>query len=180
MSQPFHNQIYFDLAGKRSPGKATVLGGGSGRPSKWDEQAGWGLSGAFLIYGGDGLASFSIRIDLWKPEHKGEWETFSEALNRPPKGKRPAALSIAHPLINAQPWAISSVVVLDVGLPEEDGKGLTSITIQFKVWRAPLARIGRIDGTVPDPGKAAPKEAKTAAEIEIAKLTAERERLAAL
>ena len=173
MIAPFGHLVTFGLAGKRSPGRAYLLPSSKGSPRKWDEQAGWGLSGAWLVYGGDGLASFSIRIDMWRAEHDAAWDSFATVLERAPKGKRPQALGIVHPFLNRKPWSIDSVVVEDVSLPEWTPKGIVSVTISLKQFRAPIARIGRPNGVIPAAMKAAPQTAQTERQKEISKLTAE-------
>lgn len=125
----FPQQDYVMLGGMKSPGRATIGGGGS--PREWDVRKGYGFSGAFVVYTGDGLAKFDILIELWLKEHFAEWQRFSKiCLEKPPLGMKPKAMDIAHPLLNMTPIKITSVVIEDVTPFEQDDEGLFSCTIK--------------------------------------------------
>ncbi|WP_437567909.1 hypothetical protein [Sorangium sp. So ce542] len=86
------------LASRRTPGLAEVVGAGS--PRDWDERKGYGISGAFLVYTGDGLAKFSVKVYLWEDAHFEEWESFKLIVDKPARGVRPKALDIYHPALD--------------------------------------------------------------------------------
>lgn len=147
-------QDYILLNGLRSPGRADVLSA-DGLVRSWDERKGYGFSGAFLVYTGDGLPKFTVRLTLWAPPDLFvEWTPFAQQLALSPKGLVAAdyatfALGIGHPVLNAPPWSISSVVVESVGLPIQDDDGLWTIDIKFIVYRAPAPALGKPDKTIP-------------------------------
>jgi hypothetical protein len=62
------------IAGKRTPGLATITG--LGTPRKWEEVQGYGLTGATLRYLGNSLSSFTISLRLYSEQEQtgdGEW-----------------------------------------------------------------------------------------------------------
>lgn len=153
MSLP--EQDFIILGGEASPGKAIV--GAAGSPRQWEKRAGYGFSGAWLFYTGDGLATFDVGIQLWKPEHFDQWGDFArKVLVKPPRGTRPKALGISHPLLDLDPWNITEVVVEDVTTFEDDGFGLYSGKIKFTQWRAPLPILGKPNRAIPAIAKAQP------------------------
>jgi len=48
---------------------ASSRSGGASNPRGWDVRQGYGTSGATVVYTGDGLAKFSIKVFLWEDEH---------------------------------------------------------------------------------------------------------------
>jgi hypothetical protein len=73
---------YILLAGQRSPGVAEVIGADS--PSRWDEQRGYGLSGARLRYRGAALSRPTVTLRLFTDAHFDEWKGWSELVLREP------------------------------------------------------------------------------------------------
>lgn len=120
-----------------SPGLCTECAGSN--PRKWDKRDGTGQSGATLVYNGDGLASFSARIQLGfgiagktPAEEWADWYAFKELL-KPPTQKNPQALIIYHPNLEALPVPIHEVVVADDGVigPKQVQDGVWEIEIKF-------------------------------------------------
>lgn len=127
----------FTLNGFVSPGLCTECAGSN--PRKWDKRDGTGQSGATLVYNGDGLASFSAKIELgWglggktPAEEWADWYAFKELL-KPPTEKNPKALIIYHPNLEALPVPIHEVVVADDGVvgPKQTRDGIWEIEIKF-------------------------------------------------
>jgi hypothetical protein len=152
MLNPLRNPDAFDvwfLAGQKSPGLSEVAG--ASNPRGWDEQKGYGLSGATLVYTGDGLAQFSIKVFLWEDDHFEEWETFKILLKKAPIGTRPKALDIYHPIL--EDLEISSVVVEDrTQLTEVPGEaGMFFVEVKFKQYRAPQPAVGKPAGSQSKP-----------------------------
>ncbi|WP_437799524.1 hypothetical protein [Sorangium sp. So ce693] len=146
MPNPIEQADLYDvivLAGQRSPGQAQVNGAGS--PRNWDERKGYGLSGAYLVFTGDGLASFQVRLLFWEPQHFAQWETFSQLLARPQRGTRPKALDYFHPY--HEPLGIKSVVVEDVLQQDQIEPGLWAQDIKFKQYRAPKPILSKPEGS---------------------------------
>lgn len=132
------------VASRRSPGLAEVVGAGS--PRDWDERKGYGISGAFLVYTGDGLAQFSVKVYLWEDEHFEEWESFKLVVDKPPRGVRPKALDIYHPALDD--LGIRSVVVEDRSqLQPHDDTGMWFSEIKFKQFRAPVPMLSKPEGS---------------------------------
>lgn len=147
------------LCGKRSPGKAIVEG--AGQPRKWDETPGIGMSGSTLSGGGLGLSEFTVRIQLWEPEHFVEWSTWRDLL-KPPKpaaagftngiagGTKIKALDIRNPLLDEVD--VNAVVVVDrTQLTQVEDTGIWECTITFKAYRAPKPVLAKPDGVASNP-----------------------------
>ncbi|AKT38251.1 hypothetical protein [Chondromyces crocatus] len=152
MLNPLRNPEAFDvwfLAGQVSPGLSEVAGASS--PRKWDERQGYGLSGATIVYTGDGLAQFAIKVFLWEDEHFEQWAAFKVLLKKAPSGTRPKALDIYHPIL--EDLEISSVVVEDRSqLTEVQGEpGMFFVEVKFKQHRAPTPAIGKPTGSQSKP-----------------------------
>ncbi len=131
-------QDFIVLAGMASPGLAVVRGAGS--PRSWDVQKGYGLTGATVVFTGEGLAKFDVDIFCWEPEHFAAWKVFAKAtLAAPAPVRNPASLSIQHPALNDEPLSITQVEVEDVTQWEQDpdGGGLWVRTIKFLQYRKP-------------------------------------------
>ncbi|WP_437647871.1 hypothetical protein [Sorangium sp. So ce362] len=132
------------LVGRRNPGLAEVVGAGS--PRDWDIRKGYGLSGAFVVYTGDNLAKFTVRIRLFEDAHFDEWDSWAQLLAKPPRGVRPKALDIYHPAL--EDLQIRSVVVEDRSqLAPEDETGMWVSEIKFIQFRAPIPMLGKPEGS---------------------------------
>lgn len=152
---PYQDHIV--LAGQVSPGLAAVRGCSS--PRNWDVQKGYGLTGATVIFTGEGLATFDVDIFAWEPEHFTAWEIFARlTLVNPPIGARPTAMFIQHPQVNDPPISVSDVVVTNVTQWEQGEEGgLWARTISFLQYRkAKPALIKPLGGVPGDPLKIAP------------------------
>jgi hypothetical protein len=138
-----HGTDYAIIAGTKTPGICEIVGADA--PRKWDERQGYALSGAWLIFTGNGLAHFSIKLKLYTKQHWLEWWAFRPVISKRPKPivqgdqffVRPKALDIWHPLLD--PLGITSIVVeseLQPVLTDETGEW----TIELKViqFRAPV------------------------------------------
>lgn len=146
-------QNFILLNGDKSPGLATPVNAGS--PRTWDEQKGWGFSGATLIFTGDGLSDVDVIIELWEMAHWPAWDRFARILEKSPIGVKPKALSIVHPLLNRAPLKITQVVILDVSQFEQGtgaSAGRWTCRIKFKVFGRPRPALGKPDGSYPQAG----------------------------
>jgi hypothetical protein len=134
------------LAGTTSPGQAEIVGGGS--PREWDKRKGYGLSGATLVYTGDGLAEFSVKISMWDETQLFQYEgDFALILAKPPTGKKPKALDFYHPLLSEPPIGIRAVVILDVSPLEQIADGMWTVTVKFQQYRAPKPALAKPSGS---------------------------------
>lgn len=150
---PFDNPALWDailLADQESPGIADVAGAGS--PRTWDERKGQGMSGATLVYTGDGLAEFTVVLSLTTPQHIDGWNTWKLLVAKTPRGVQPKALDIYHPAL--ADLGIKSVVVLDVSSLDKDGDtGGQKVTIKFKSQQKPVPAAGKADSSYSKPGQ---------------------------
>jgi hypothetical protein len=166
------NQDFIVLAGAPSPGAAVVKGAGS--PRKWDVRDGYGLSGAVVVFMGQGLSAFDVDIFCWEPEHFLAWKLFATlTLTNPPIGARPTSMAIQHPALNDAPLSIKQVVVTNVTQWEQDpeGTGLWCRTISFLEYRKPRpALVKPFEGPPGSPVAVAPPASPD--EVLIASLTA--------
>jgi len=163
---------YFVLAGQRSPGLCDVSGANA--PRNWDIRNGYGLSGATIVYTGDGLAKFTIRLLFWETEHFNAWDKFRGLVKKTPRGVRPKAQDISYPYLDE--LGINSAVVEDELQFTQPEAGLFVKDIKFIQYRAPLPMVGKPDGSQ---SKANEPTAQTAIEKTIEALTKQAKELAA-
>ena len=142
---------YITVAGRRSPGIAVLKSGGA--PLKWDERAGYGMSGATLIFRGNGLVEFSVQLILLTEQDLADWVAWKPVVARPPSGKWAKSVQVWHPIL--EDLEVSAAVVLNVGALERQDTGATFVEIKFKQWRKPklalVAPSGTKDATPVDP-----------------------------
>lgn len=156
-----------DLA---SPGLCVECAGSN--PRKWDKKDGAGTTGASVTFNGDGLAEFSVRIQLgWegrgfasREEQWNQWSTWSLML-KTPTTKNPGALRIWHPSLDLLPIPICAVIVQDVKGPKQVDSGVWEWEIAFQQFRRPKA------ATAGTPKGAKGKEQKDGFDGTIDKLT---------
>lgn len=134
---------YVEIAGRRSPGIAEVIGAGS--PRQWDEARGPGLSGARLRFRGLRLSHFIIRITLRETVDFEGWEAWRDVVQRPPLGERPRAQDIVHPVL--EDAGIRSAVVEDVSGLEQIDDGVWTVEIKMIEHRPVVRAAAIIDGS---------------------------------
>jgi hypothetical protein len=150
----FPSQSYIEIAGIRSPGKATIHNFSDERG--FDERRGYGNSGATLVPTGDKLKTFDILFELWNPFDFPAWTAFANAfftrsLMQLAGGAAALALTIDHPVLKAPPFKVSSCVVIGGSSAlENDGYGLWSCTIKFKEFRKAQPALPKPLGAIPD------------------------------
>lgn len=115
----------------------------------WDQQQGYGASGAVVIYRGTKLVEFSLELRFWLPEHWDAWDTFRPLVQRPPFGKRPTPLTISHPWLAQQ--EISQVVVTQLDQPVIDEYMLGTVKIGFLEYRVPRIALAKPQGDPAQP-----------------------------
>jgi hypothetical protein len=135
------DKVWF--GGMWTPGIADVSGASA--PRKWEELGGYGLSGAMLIYRGWGLSHFSVKLRLYSTEDWKDWHAFKQLVARPPRGKRPTSIEVAHPLL--EDLQIRAVVVEDVLVADQTGDGEWTIELKLIAFRMPKYSLARPDGT---------------------------------
>ncbi len=138
---------YALVTGKRTPGLVEI-DSNSSSPRKWDEMAGYGLSGSTLRFTGLGLPKFDMVVSLYTRVHIDEWAAFAPLLDPPKKGY-PRALDIWHPkLVGAK---IKACVVLDVSLPKTTEEGLTQYVINWQAFRAVKFQLSKVEASKAQP-----------------------------
>lgn len=175
MPNPLDDAELYDfilLADQKSPGLCDVSGASA--PREWDIRKGYGLSGATVVYTGDGLAKFTVRLFLWEPEQFNAWDTWRVLIKKPPRGTRPKALDISHPYL--QELEITSVEVEDELQWTQPEPGLFVKDIKFLQYRAPLPSLAKPDGSQ---SKANEPTAQTEADKTIEALMKQMKELAA-
>jgi hypothetical protein len=138
---------YILLSGQKSPGLADVDGASS--PRKWDERAGYGLSGSTIVFTGLGLAKFSVRLRFYTVEHWAAWDAWKELVAKPPVGRRPRALDIWHP--HLEELGIKSVVVEDVLQPKQTADGEWTVEVKFIQFRLPKLTLAKPEASQAKP-----------------------------
>lgn len=143
---------YVLLGGKRSPGVAEIVGASS--PRQWDEREGFGLSGAWIIFRGRGLAKFSIVLHLLSQADWDAWTAWKPLVDKMPTrraagGKDSGALEIWHPHLEA--LDIKAVAVVEVMQPVQDDLGGWSVEIKLIEFRRPKVALAKPDGAAAGP-----------------------------
>lgn len=138
-----HGIDYAIIAGTKTPGICEIVGADA--PRKWDERQGYALSGAWLIFTGNGLAHFSIKLKLYTKQHWLDWWRFRPLIAKRPQPvvqgdmffARPHALDIWHPLL--EPLGIVSIVIESESQPVlTDETGEWTIELKVIQFRAPV------------------------------------------
>jgi hypothetical protein len=138
------------VAGRETPGLVEIIGASA--PRRWDERKGYGLSGATVVYRGQGLAKFTVRLRLYTTQDWDDWHAWKSLVAAPPPGKRAKALDIVHPLL--ADLEITAIVVNEVMQPEQSEDGVWQIDIKVTQFRSPkfsLAKPEAAQATPVDP-----------------------------
>lgn len=158
---------YIVLAGKKSPGLCDVSGAST--PRDWDVRKGYGLSGATVVYTGDGLAKFTVRLLLWEEAQFDAWDVWRALVKKTPAGTKPKAQDISHPFLAE--LGITSAVVEDELQWVQVEPGLFAKDIKFLQFRGkPAASLGKPTGSAAKPDQ---PTAQSAADKQIEALTAQ-------
>lgn len=134
------------LAGRRSPGRAVVKNAVLVR--KWDEQQGYGLTGATLIFHGEELVKFDVEITLWEAEQFAEWRAFARGILDAPKvgaNRDTYSLGISHPVLDDFPHPVQQCVLDAITQWEQDEVGLWVRTLKMHEYRAPKPVLVKAD-----------------------------------
>lgn len=130
------------LNDKPSPGLCVECAGSN--PRKWDKKDGSGTTGATLTFNGEGLASFSAKIQIgWegrglptRTQQLADWIVWARLL-APPTEKNHEALTIWYPTLVLLPVPISRVIVADEGVkgPRQVADGVIEFEVFFLQYR---------------------------------------------
>lgn len=117
----------------QSPGVCEVKG--FKRPYKWDSKGGKGSQGATSTYVERPVSTGSVKFLLWEEAHFDEWQTFQALLEFDPTKKTVTAVDLYHPTPANN--NINAVVTDEIGDLVHEGKGLYSITVEFREYAPP-------------------------------------------
>lgn len=121
------------LRGVVSPGLCEIKN--CSREHKYDRVASYGQDSAIAIYRGRPPAGFDIVLTLLTPADYADWQTFRAIALTPPVGANSKALDVYHPFLAE--LGIAACVIEKVGVPENDGTGLYTVTISAVEWKRP-------------------------------------------
>lgn len=130
-----------------TPGLARILG--ADQIIVWDEQQGYGASGAFLIGRGAKLVHFTLELRFFKSAHWVAWDSFRQLVQRPPIGQRGSPLTISHPWLVMQD--VKQCVVSKCGQPELSDEMLGTVKIEMIEYRVPRLTLSKPTGEAAAP-----------------------------
>ena len=132
----------------------------------WDIRKGFGIQGAFCVYTGEGLAAFDVTFEFWNEEKEALWDLFAKRYLDAPKGVRPSAIGIYHPVLMKPPFKIQNVVVTDVEGWSLVTPGRWQTRLTLLEYRPPAPfKPAKTEPTVPAVEKAPAVKPKTAQDI---------------
>lgn len=139
----------------------------------WDVRKGFGIQGAFCVYTGEGLATFDVTFEFWNEEKEALWDRFASTHLSAPKGVKPAAIGIYHPILMKPPFAIQFVVVTDIEGwgPVTPGRWQTRLSLLEFRPEPKMFSPAKTEPDVPPTDPAAPPKPRTAIELEIEEKT---------
>ena len=158
-------QDFVTIGGDISPGRATILD--LKREIGWDIRQGYAYSLATLIPKGNPPATFSIRFDLWDESQLTPWTLFSAkwlkralvtipgSINADGSSKN-YAISVQHPILQAQPIALQNCVVSKIHGLNTDDEELVGCTIDFLEYGKPIVALQKGPTQVPPASKTQP------------------------
>lgn len=136
------------LRGALTPGLAEIKN--CKREHKYDRIAGYGQDSAIAIYRGRPPAGFDIVLTLLTPADYAEWQTFRAIVLTPPTlGPKAKAFDVFHPFLLE--LNITACVIEAVGVPENDGHGIYTVTISCVEWRRPRLALAKPDAAAAKP-----------------------------
>jgi hypothetical protein len=158
ITRNFHNEDHWNplaravdhvyLGGRKTPGLADIVGASS--PRKWEERAGYALSGAVVVYTGLALAHFSIKLRLYTEQDWEDWHAFRPTVERLPRAyARSGALDIVHPI--TQHLGIRAIVVEEILQPEQTNDGEWTIELKVIEYRSPVVSVAKAEGAAATP-----------------------------
>ena len=132
----------------------------------WDVKPGFGIQGAFCVYTGEGLAAFDATFEFWSEEKEPLWDAFANVYLTAPKGVKPAAIGIYHPILVKPPFKIVNVQVTDIEGWSLVTPGRWQTKLSFLEYRPPLPfRPAKTEPVVPAVQKAPPAKPQTEQDI---------------
>lgn len=119
---PYANPELWDvfiLDGEPLPG-LVVDQGDPNNPRNWDKKKGEGSSGATLVFSGEDLTEFTVKLQLITLQDWADY-LYQKTRLKAPTGKNPPSSSCFHPSLELLPEPVKAVVILDVTSPKQSG-----------------------------------------------------------
>jgi hypothetical protein len=139
----------------------------------WDVQQGFGLQGAFCVYTGEGLAAFDATFEFWSEEKEALWDAFASIYLTAPKGIKPAALGVYHPILYKPPFSIKNVQVTEIEGWSLISPGRWQTRLSFLEYRPPAPfKPVKTEPVVPAVVKVPPARPATEQDLRVAASTA--------
>lgn len=104
----------------------------------WDVKPGFGIQGAFCVYTGEGLAAFDATFEFWDEAKEPLWDAFANVYLTAPKGVKPPALGIYHPILVKPPFRIQNVQVTEIEGWSKITPGKWQTRLSFLEYRPPM------------------------------------------
>lgn len=141
------------LRGALSPGLAEIKN--CKREHKYDRIAGYAQDSAIAIYRGRPPAGFDIVLTLCTAADYTDWQAFRDiVLAPPPRGPSGKAYDVFHPFLLE--LGIMACVIESVGVPENNGNGLYTVTISAVEWRRPKQALSKPEAATAKPADTDP------------------------
>lgn len=135
----------------------------------WDVKPGFGIQGAFCVYTGEGLAMFDATFEFWNEEMELLWDVFANLNLTAPKGIKPAALGIYHPILVKAPFKIQNVQVTEIEGWSQVTPGHWQTRLSLLEFRPPLPfKPLKTEPVVPPVQASAPPKPATEQDIRMA------------
>jgi len=134
------NKIH--IGGMLTPGICDVLG--PSNPREWEERAGYGLSGATIIFRGRKLSHFQIDLRLYTVQDWTDWYAFLPKISVIPIGKNARGFDIESKL--TEMVGIKAICFEDIGVPKQTGDGEWTVELKCIEYRKPVVTLAKADG----------------------------------
>jgi hypothetical protein len=159
---------YLLVAGMMTPGVVTLSG--HDRVIGWKVQEADGQNGASTKRNGKQIAKFTATFFLVDDSDRAEWDSFQTVLESWVDADTPIAVDVYHPDLARN--RISAVQISKIGGMTHDGKGGSTVVVEFLEFRPPKPKPTKgSDGSSADDPK--PTDPNQALKDELAGLTSE-------
>lgn len=135
----------------------------------WKVSTGFGIQGAFCVYTGEGLATFDVVCEFWDETKEAQWDAFANMYLAAPKGVRPSAIGIYHPVLMKPPFKIQNVQVTDIEGWSLVTPGIWQTRMTMLEYRTPAPFVPKkTEPVVPGTDKSPVEKPKTAQQKRVA------------
>jgi hypothetical protein len=134
------NKIH--IGGMLTPGICDISGPSD--PREWEERAGYGLSGATIVFKGRKLSHFSIKLRLYTVQDWQDWYEFLPKISVIPVGKNARGFDIEAKL--TEMVGIKAICFEDIVAPDQTGDGEWTAELKCIEYRKPTFTLAKADG----------------------------------